>query len=65
MAVLTSAEHQVVAELCRAPRSVVEVAALLSLPLDVAGVLLADMAESVWFRCTAARTAPPTRRIWP
>ncbi|MDT7712081.1 MAG: hypothetical protein QOG46_770 [Pseudonocardiales bacterium] len=45
MAVLTSEEHRSVAELCSAPRSVAEVAALLSLPLGVARVLLADMAE--------------------
>ena len=45
MAALTSAEHRAVAELCRAPRSVAEVAALLSLPLGVSRVLLADMAE--------------------
>jgi hypothetical protein len=41
---LSSEEHRAVAELCRAPRSVAEVAALLSLPLGVARVLLADMA---------------------
>ncbi|MEO7196043.1 MAG: DUF742 domain-containing protein [Pseudonocardiaceae bacterium] len=40
-----SAEHRAVARLCRAPRSVAEVAALLSLPLGVARVLLADMSE--------------------
>lgn len=45
MAVLTSEEHRSVAELCSAPRSVAEVAALLSLPLGVARVLLADMAD--------------------
>jgi Protein of unknown function (DUF742) len=44
MAVLTCAEHQAVAELCGDPRSVAEVAALLSLPLGVARVVLADMA---------------------
>ncbi|MBW0009840.1 MAG: DUF742 domain-containing protein, partial [Pseudonocardiales bacterium] len=44
-ALLTSEEHRAVAELCRAPRSVAEVAALLSLPLGVARVLLADMAD--------------------
>jgi hypothetical protein len=44
-AVLSSEEHRAVAELCRAPRSVAEVAALLSLPLGVARVLLADMAD--------------------
>jgi Protein of unknown function (DUF742) len=44
MAVLTSAEHRAVAELCDDPRSMAEVAALLSLPLGVARVLLADMA---------------------
>ena len=45
VAVLTSEEHRAVAELCRDPRSVAEVAALLSLPLGVVRVLLADMAE--------------------
>ncbi len=45
VAVLTSAEHRAVAELCHDPRSVAEVAALLSLPLGVARVLLADMAN--------------------
>ncbi|MGH3719884.1 MAG: DUF742 domain-containing protein [Pseudonocardiaceae bacterium] len=44
-ALLVSEEHRSVAELCRAPRSVAEVAALLSLPLGVARVLLADMAD--------------------
>ncbi|MGH3793720.1 MAG: DUF742 domain-containing protein [Pseudonocardiaceae bacterium] len=42
---LTSVEHRAVAELCCAPRSVAEVAALLGLPLGVARVLLADMAD--------------------
>ncbi|MFC5995420.1 DUF742 domain-containing protein [Pseudonocardia hispaniensis] len=37
-------EHRSVAELCMEPRSVAEVAALLSLPLGVARVLLGDMA---------------------
>ncbi|GAA1868998.1 hypothetical protein GCM10009836_56920 [Pseudonocardia ailaonensis] len=37
-------EHRSVAELCDRPRSVAEVAALLSLPLGVARVLLGDMA---------------------
>jgi hypothetical protein len=45
VAVLTSEEHRAVAELCRDPRSVAEVAALLSLPLGVIRVLLADMAD--------------------
>ncbi|MDQ4104436.1 MAG: DUF742 domain-containing protein [Actinomycetota bacterium] len=45
MAALTSEEHRAVSELCRAPRSVAEVAALLCLPLGVARVLLADMAD--------------------
>lgn len=45
VAVLTSEEHRAVAELCRGPRSVAEVAALLSLPLGVVRVLLADMAD--------------------
>ncbi|MHA6802253.1 DUF742 domain-containing protein [Salinifilum ghardaiensis] len=38
-------EHQSIAELCRHPRSVAEVGALLSVPIGVARVLLADMAE--------------------
>lgn len=38
-------EHQMIADLCREPRSVAEVAALLSFPLGVAKVLLSDMAE--------------------
>ncbi|WP_345367305.1 MULTISPECIES: DUF742 domain-containing protein [Saccharopolyspora] len=38
-------EHQSIAELCRQPRSVAEVAALLSVPIGVARVVLADMAE--------------------
>jgi hypothetical protein len=37
-------EHRSVADLCEEPRSVAEVAALLSLPLGVARVLLGDMA---------------------
>lgn len=37
-------EHQAIAELCRRSRSVAEIAALLSLPLGVVRVLLADMA---------------------
>ena len=45
VAALTSVEHRAVAELCRDPRSVAEVAALLSLPLGVARVLLGDMAD--------------------
>ncbi|WP_083934223.1 DUF742 domain-containing protein [Sciscionella marina] len=38
-------EHQSIAELCRHPHSVAEVAAKLSVPLGVARVLLSDMAE--------------------
>lgn len=45
IAVLACPEHRAVAELCGDPRSVAEVAALLSLPLGVARVLLADMAD--------------------
>lgn len=45
MAALTREEHRAVAGLCRVPRSVAEVAALLSVPLGVARVLLADMAD--------------------
>ncbi|MGH3936022.1 MAG: DUF742 domain-containing protein [Pseudonocardiaceae bacterium] len=45
VAALASVEHRAVAELCRDPRSVAEVAALLSLPLGVARVVLGDMAD--------------------
>ena len=38
-------EHHTILTLCSAPRSVAEVAALLSMPLGVARVLLGDMAE--------------------
>jgi hypothetical protein len=38
-------EHRAVAELCHEPRSVAEVAALLTLPLGVARVLIGDMAS--------------------
>lgn len=41
----TSVEHQMIADLCREPRSVAEVAALLSFPFGVAKVLLSDMTE--------------------
>lgn len=40
-----SAEHHAVLGLCVTPRSVAEVAALLAVPLGVARVLLADLAE--------------------
>ncbi|SES05209.1 Protein of unknown function [Lentzea xinjiangensis] len=42
---ILQAEHQHVVELCRSPRSVAEVAALMRLPLGVAKVLVGDMAE--------------------
>ncbi|MCY7341558.1 MAG: DUF742 domain-containing protein [Pseudonocardia sp.] len=41
---LMQVEHRAVAELCEQTRSVAEVAALMSLPLGVARVLLGDMA---------------------
>ncbi len=41
---LLQVEHRAVAELCEQTRSVAEVAALLSIPLGVARVLLGDMA---------------------
>lgn len=43
---ICSAEHAAIAQLCTDMRSVAEVAALLSLPLGVARVLLADMIET-------------------
>jgi hypothetical protein len=42
---LLQVEHHAVAQLCEQTRSVAEVAALMSLPLGVARVLLGDMAE--------------------
>lgn len=42
---VTHTEHRVVAELCREPRSVAEVATLLRVPLGVAKVLVGDMAN--------------------
>lgn len=39
------AEHQPIVDLCRQVRSVAEVAALLGIPLGVARILVADMAE--------------------
>lgn len=39
-------DHRSIAELCRSTRSVAEVAALLSLPLGVARVVLGDMASA-------------------
>ncbi|MCD2194142.1 DUF742 domain-containing protein [Actinomycetospora endophytica] len=41
---VTQYEHRMIADLCREPKSVAEVGALLSLPLGVARVLLGDMA---------------------
>jgi hypothetical protein len=41
-----SPEHQAILGLCRTPRSVAELAALLSVPLGVARVVLGDMAEA-------------------
>ena len=43
---ICSAEHAAIARLCTDMRSVAEVAALLSLPLGVARVLLADMIDT-------------------
>ncbi len=39
-------EHRTILTLCAAPRSVAEVAALLSMPLGVVRVVLGDMAEA-------------------
>ncbi|PXY31534.1 DUF742 domain-containing protein [Prauserella muralis] len=41
-----SSEYMAVGRLCRQPRSVAEVAALLSVPLGVARVLISDLAEA-------------------
>lgn len=42
---LTQTEHRAIAELCTEPRSVAEIATMLSVPLGVAKVLLGDMAN--------------------
>jgi hypothetical protein len=42
---LTQPEHRTIAELCAEPRSVAEIATMLSVPLGVAKVLLGDMAN--------------------
>ncbi len=52
------AEHHAVAELCRAARSVAEVAALLSLPLGVAKVLVGDLASRGVLVVHGAAAAP-------
>jgi hypothetical protein len=54
-----SPEHHAILRLCGAPRSVAELAALLSVPLGVARVVLGDMAEagSVAVHRTAAGIA--------
>jgi hypothetical protein len=41
---MTATEHRSVAELCRDPRSIAEIATLLGVPLGVAKVLVGDMA---------------------
>jgi hypothetical protein len=57
---LLQVEHRAVAELCEQTRSVAEVAALLSIPLGVARVLLGDMAGLglVTVHQTASSTGP-------
>jgi len=53
----TDRDHHLVVGLCRSPRSVAEVAALTSLPLGVARVLLADMARIGVIRVHRSATA--------
>ena len=62
---LMQVEHRAVAELCEQTRSVAEVAALLSMPLGVARVLLGDMAGLGSSPCTRPRAAPATSRTSP
>jgi hypothetical protein len=57
-----SAEHQSVARLCHQSKSVAEIAALLSLPLGVARVLLGDMAGLGLVDVHAKRTDGPDDR---
>jgi Protein of unknown function (DUF742) len=54
-----SREHRAIANLCVQPRSVAEVAALLTLPLGVARVLLADLATDGAIRVHRTSARPP------
>ncbi len=65
-------EHQRICHLCREVKSVAEVSALLSMPLGVARILVADLAEAgtparrSWWRVASAwarpRSSAPSRR---
>jgi hypothetical protein len=57
-AVLTTHHRRMIVDLCAQPRSVAEVAALLSVPLGVARVLLGDLATA-----GAMSTAPPVPAV--
>lgn len=50
-------EHHAIVELCERPQSVAEVAALLSIPLGVARVLLADMVDTGCLQVHASAVA--------
>lgn len=54
-----SREHRAIANLCIRPRSVAEVAALLTLPLGVARVLLGDLATDGAIRVHRTSAQPP------
>ena len=53
-------EHQRICQLCREIKSVAEISALLSIPLGVARILVADLAEAGSSPSTSpAATSPP------
>jgi hypothetical protein len=54
-----SREHRAIANLCVQPRSVAEVAALLTIPLGVARVLLGDLATNGAVRVHRSATSAP------
>jgi hypothetical protein len=53
-----SFEHHAIAELCRTPQSVVEISALLRLPLGVATVLTRDLAAQGYLIAGATNVDP-------
>jgi hypothetical protein len=55
---LLSFEHHDIAELCRSPQSVVEISALLRLPLGAATVLTRDLATQGYLVASAVHADP-------
>jgi hypothetical protein len=57
---LLSFEHHDIAELCRSPQSIVEISALLRLPLGVATVLTRDLAAQGYLTAGVSNVDPAT-----